>query len=597
MTQTLLKLAADFSRQLADSVSIGDTTAELNNNTDADGNALENNKLYGFTVDKGAKKEYIVALHNNGDLTQIKNVTRQGVASTGFAKEHRIGASVEITDWAILSRVVNILDGTTDLDSATPLQYDGAPTLSDANALATVQYVLDTVSGGTVVFNPLTIQGVAGENITNGDWIYLDESDGKWYKTDADNTAKSVGVKIGKARATANINTAISGIFVAGVETVGTYVAGTTYYLSNTAGELATSAGTNSVKIGVGDQNGDLVMTYNNPDELSKDKLNALAGGGDFGTPSSSNKFVTEEYLVSGSPSPETIVYETVSSSIGSSTTQFDITNPAGTTFRYTWDSTGTDPNISLANNPIGSLINFQTQNFNAANNGLFVVTGAGTNYVEVTNASGVTESDKTIGTGYIVISGTTVWTKPDGLKFIRLRMVGGGGGGGGTSSDDVARNGGGGGGYAEKIIDAASLNSTEYFIIGGGGPGGASTSTSVGANGKLTAFGSHCYALGGIGGNNSGTAANGVNGDVNIPGGIGGTGYVISTSVQVGGGGGNSQLGSGARQSISSNGSSASGTTGGLYGGGGGGAANGDWEDAGGGDGAKGVIIIEEYS
>jgi hypothetical protein len=34
----------------------------------------------------------------------------------------------------------------------------------------------------------------------------------------------------------------------------------------------------------------------------------------------------------------------TTFTTMGSATTQFDITNPAGTTFRYTWDGTGTDP-------------------------------------------------------------------------------------------------------------------------------------------------------------------------------------------------------------------------------------------------------------
>ena len=87
---------------------------------------------------------------------------------------------------------------------------------------------------------------------------------------------------------------------------------------------------------------------------------------------------------------------------IGDATTQFDITNPAGTTFRYTFDGTGTNPNISTTSISVGSYILIGAQNFTAANNGLFVVTGVGSNYFEVTNAAGVVESNKTIGTGYI---------------------------------------------------------------------------------------------------------------------------------------------------------------------------------------------------
>jgi hypothetical protein len=96
--------------------------------------------------------------------------------------------------------------------------------------------------------------------------------------------------------------------------------------------------------------------------------------------------------------------FETPSSPAGDSTTQFDISNPSGTTFRYTFDGTGTDPLISATTAPIGSYVYLAAQNFNAANNGVFQVTGSGSNYFEVTNASGVTESNKTVGTGSVYI-------------------------------------------------------------------------------------------------------------------------------------------------------------------------------------------------
>lgn len=108
----------------------------------------------------------------------------------------------------------------------------------------------------------------------------------------------------------------------------------------------------------------------------------------------------------------------------GSSTTRFDITK-AGNTVRYTYDGTGTDPNFSAANFPVGSAIYFNCQNFNSANNGKFFVTGSGSNYVEVTNSGGVAENDKTIGTGFV--RKLQVWTKPTGVKYIKVRAVGGG--------------------------------------------------------------------------------------------------------------------------------------------------------------------------
>lgn len=294
---------------------------------------------------------------------------------------------------------------------------------------------------------------------------------------------------------------------------------------------------------------------------------------------------------------PITNTYTTASSTIGSSTTRFDITNTSGTTYRYTFDGTGTDPSISLANNPIGSLINFQAQNFNANNNGVFVVTGAGTNYVEVTNASGVAENDKTIGTGYVVKSGTSVWTKPTGLKYITVEVVGGGGGGGGASNlSGQSGGGGGGGGYAKKTISASSLSSTEYYIVGVGGTAGASGS---GGTGYISSFSSYLLATGGTGGGSSatgGVGGIGSLGDLNIKGGGGSGGDVSnntgSTGVS-GGSGGSSVLGGGAN-SVANN---TSPNAGGVYGGGGGGGSTvkgGGAQD--GAVGAQGIVIVTEY-
>ncbi len=94
-----------------------------------------------------------------------------------------------------------------------------------------------------------------------------------------------------------------------------------------------------------------------------------------------------------------------VGAALGDATTQFDITNPAGTTFRYTYDTTGTDPAIadSDASLHVGDHMDIQAQNFAAGNKGHFVLTGVGANYFEVDNAGGAVESDKTVGTGSII--------------------------------------------------------------------------------------------------------------------------------------------------------------------------------------------------
>lgn len=96
------------------------------------------------------------------------------------------------------------------------------------------------------------------------------------------------------------------------------------------------------------------------------------------------------------------------SNTFGASSTQFDITNPAGTTFRYTWDGTGTDPIINATTMPVGSRLvilgtNFNAANQNAASRPFFSVTASGTNFFEIDNPTpGVAENNVTIGSGAI---------------------------------------------------------------------------------------------------------------------------------------------------------------------------------------------------
>jgi hypothetical protein len=157
-------------------------------------------------------------------------------------------------------------------------------------------------------------------------------------------------------------------------------------------------------------------------------------------------------------------VYTTLPTSVGSSTTQFDITNPSGTTFRYTYDGNGTDPAFSAANNPVGKAIWFNAQNFNAANNGKFVITASGNNYVEVTNASGVAENNKTIGTGAVYKLET--WAKPNGLKYVEVEVQDAGNAGYGGAGASYA-------GMASTFGTYVKNDTGDLIIPGGGGESG----------------------------------------------------------------------------------------------------------------------------
>jgi hypothetical protein len=149
---SLLRIAADFDTQLASNVAIGDTTATLVSATDDDGVALPTG-LYGLTYDAGnSSKEYIICTLTSTAITNVLSISRQGVTTTGFARAHRRGAKVTLTDWAILSRILNNLNGTTGFDSAVKLGYDADPAINsgDVTKFATVKFVNDTAVAGGV---------------------------------------------------------------------------------------------------------------------------------------------------------------------------------------------------------------------------------------------------------------------------------------------------------------------------------------------------------------------------------------------------------------------------------------------------------------
>lgn len=190
-------------------------------------------------------------------------------------------------------------------------------------------------------------------------------------------------------------------------------------------------------------------------------------------------------------------------------------------------------------------------------------------------------------------------------LKAIRIRVVGGGGGGGNcglaTTGNHSAGGGGGGGGYAESLVLAADLATSETVTVGAGGGGSGS--------GGVSSFGSKASATGGIRGgffNDSplmigavgGLGGVGTIGDFKSSGAPGGTGSGYGT-LGHGGIGGSSVLGGGAAGTYSSGGADANaGTAGRVYGGGGSGAACNAAAIGGasGGSGAAGIVIVEVY-
>jgi hypothetical protein len=207
------------------------------------------------------------------------------------------------------------------------------------------------------------------------------------------------------------------------------------------------------------------------------------------------------------------------------------------------------------------------------------------------------------IVTTVLTTSGT--YTKPAGLKFLEVTVIGGGGGAmsqiNSSAANSIAIGGSGGGAAARKLYAASALAASEVYTVGAAGAIGAAGGTTTfkglsaggGSAGASTSNGSTpAYALQGLGGTASG-------GDLNLVGGNGeyGVRCCHGNAVQTYGGGGGGNLLCTPQTGVYSAGSFRAGLTGFFPGGGAAGGASGNATGAiGGALGGAGAIILKEY-
>ena len=182
--------------------------------------------------------------------------------------------------------------------------------------------------------------------------------------------------------------------------------------------------------------------------------------------------------------------------------------------------------------------------------------------------------------------SSSGTWTKPAGLSYIIVEIIGGGGNGGNGNSGSDSGSGGGAGGYSKKIIEAADLAATETVTVGAAGNTSSFTIDSV------TGFQATGGTNGTSGGDKGGEGGVGSGGDLNFYGGEGGGG-MSNSYLSAGGIGGSSFLGGGGSGGAQDSNSGNDGVVPGS--GGGGGMGNNSGSPSGGG-GATGRVTVTAY-
>ena len=248
----------------------------------------------------------------------------------------------------------------------------------------------------------------------------------------------------------------------------------------------------------------------------------------------------------------------------------------------------GTTPAISIdesRNVTFDQTVDFDTFKFGSTTMTLPTADGS-SGQALTTNGSGTLAFSAVAADGTFqdveVFTSSGTYTKPAGLKRVRVTVVGGGGAG--RSSNG---GGGAGGGTSIKVIEAGSLGATESVTVGAGA---TDLTSNPAGTGGTSSFGSHCSATGGAGGTLAsgggvypGEGGTGSSGDLNIK----GQGAATLGSSR----GGSSFFGGGGRPSRV-DGTYAHGGAGGAFGGGGGGSHS----SGNAGVGAAGVVYVEEY-
>lgn len=292
---------------------IGDTSIVLTNLIDIYGNTLTmtnfGSKGYARINPEGdniAEDITFTGITANADgtytLTGVSTVLAVDpyTETSGLVRDHGSNSPVRISNTpAFLSQFVNKNNDETYVEtltfnSANPPRLSSYAVPTDDEQLATKKYVDDTAGGTPVSQNRIVVTATAGATVADGQVVYLDETDNEWKLADASTSATCDNVQLGIAQGAGTDGNPITG----GVLLIGRddgqsgLTQGDRLYVSDTAGAISNSPGTVEVEIGHAVSATEIDFSPKFASYTTKLQRNALVGTS--GTPSSTNKYVTD---------------------------------------------------------------------------------------------------------------------------------------------------------------------------------------------------------------------------------------------------------------------------------------------------------------
>ena len=192
------------------------------------------------------------------------------------------------------------------------------------------------------------------------------------------------------------------------------------------------------------------------------------------------------------------------------STTTINSTNLAGSAIT----------SAKIASSAVDLTTNVVTGAMPISKGGTNLTAVGGNNTVLRVNAAGNAFEYATAGfSGMQVFTSSGTWTRPAGVRYIRVKLQGSGGGASGHGESGAA------GGYSERILDVTGISSVSVTIDGGGG---GTYYSGAGGNAGGSSFGPYLSCSAGHGANrqnqhSGGVSGNGSGGDLNLHTGSGG--------------------------------------------------------------------------